>query len=99
MDVGLGRVAGEFDVDEKAIAAEELGRGIEGVVDCIFGVGHHALEVSGRDTLALGEMDPHCEDRDVFSGRESVAADFVGGTTRVVGGTLVTRPSTGGWFR
>ncbi|WP_181062412.1 hypothetical protein [Nocardia cyriacigeorgica] len=82
----VGGVAGEFDIDEKAVAAEELGCGVEGVVDCVFGVPHEPLKVGGADILAWGEVDTHSEDRDVFAGRETVTADFVCGATRVVRG-------------
>lgn len=80
----VGRVACELDINEKAVSAEELGCGVEGVVDRVLGVPHEPLEVGGGDILTLREVGPHCEDRDVFAGRETVAADFVCGATRVV---------------
>ncbi len=59
LDVRVGGVAGEFDIDKQAVAAEELGCGVEGVVDRVLGVPHEPLEVGGGDILALGEVDSH----------------------------------------
>ncbi|WP_036540286.1 hypothetical protein [Nocardia cyriacigeorgica] len=78
LDMRVGRVAGELDIDEEAVSSEELGCGVEGVIDRGFGVGDEALEVSGGDIVALVEVDSHCEERYVFAGREAVSADFVG---------------------
>lgn len=47
VEMSLGGIVGENDVDQKTVAAEELGCGVEGTVDCLFGGGGEAAEVLG----------------------------------------------------